>query len=334
MHVLVRAASLFAFTFPLLIMLALASGNDQTASPNQLIQAANDASDLSSLQPYRLEGSIVVNPGKANEKTGRLMILQDRNRSRSEIIFGKFREVKIVVDNKLYLDSDRAARPVELWGLPDLERLWRLTLASSDQVSAPSAMEVQEKQAYCFDVTIRKQVIERECFDPSSHVWIESANRQGGEKNGAPFHGTRFLDYASQGGKQFPRTIREISAGKITSEIRNIEIKPAQFQDSDFSIPPNTTPFETCQEMTPARVIEHSNPVYPEIARVAHVSGDVVIRAVIGKSGEIKTLRVISGHPILIQAAMDAVKRWRYTPAMCPSGTVAVQRDLTIRFHM
>lgn len=309
-------------------------GDDLAVTPQQLIQAANKASDLSSLRPYRLEGSIIVNRGKGNEKMGTLAILQDKDRSRMEISFGNYREVKVVVGNKLYLERNVTVRPLGWQNLPDLQRLWRLTLAASDQVSAVSAMQAQGKQANCFDVTMEEHRIERECFDTSSQAWIESGIRRGDEKKVTPFSGTQFLDYTSRDGKQFPRTIRETRLGKTMSEIINIEIKPAQFQDSDFAIPAKVTPFETCEEMAPARRIESQDPKYPPVARTAHIQGDVIIRAVIGKNGQFETLQVISGHPILVQAAVDAVKRWRYSPAMCPAGPVAIQRDLTIRFVM
>src|SRR5450759_3788905 len=55
-------------------------------------------------------------------------------------------------------------------------------------------------------------------------------------------------------------------------------------------------------------------PAYPPVAREARVQGTVVLQAVIGKDGTIQDLSVISGHPMLIQAALDAVKQWRYKP--------------------
>src|SRR5271167_2224384 len=55
-------------------------------------------------------------------------------------------------------------------------------------------------------------------------------------------------------------------------------------------------------------------PTYPPLARQARVQGTVVLQAVIDKDGSIKDLTVTSGHPMLVQAALDAVKQWRYKP--------------------
>jgi protein TonB len=75
-------------------------------------------------------------------------------------------------------------------------------------------------------------------------------------------------------------------------------------------------------------------PQYPEMAKIAHVQGDVVLNAVIDKKGRIKHLNAISGPPLLVQAATDAVKQWRYKPYMLGGKKVEVQTRITVKFHM
>lgn len=77
-----------------------------------------------------------------------------------------------------------------------------------------------------------------------------------------------------------------------------------------------------------------SDPVYPQMAKIAHVQGDVVLQALISKTGTIENLRAISGHPILIQAAMDAVRQWRYNPWVLNGESVEVETTITVKFHM
>jgi protein TonB len=55
-------------------------------------------------------------------------------------------------------------------------------------------------------------------------------------------------------------------------------------------------------------------PIYPKIAREAGVQGDVILQAVIGKDGRIENLHAVSGNPLLIKSALDAVQQWRYRP--------------------
>ena len=66
-------------------------------------------------------------------------------------------------------------------------------------------------------------------------------------------------------------------------------------------------------------------PTYPEIARRMSITGKVKLSVVIAANGNVKETKVIGGHPILVNAAMDAVKRWKYEPSSNESsGTVEI----------
>src|SRR5271166_3425285 len=75
-------------------------------------------------------------------------------------------------------------------------------------------------------------------------------------------------------------------------------------------------------------------PTYPPLARQARVQGSVVLQAVIDKDGSIKDLTVTSGHPMLIQAALDAVRQWRYKPYYLNGEPVLVQTTINVNFQL
>lgn len=75
-------------------------------------------------------------------------------------------------------------------------------------------------------------------------------------------------------------------------------------------------------------------PVYPQMAKIAKVEGDVVIKAYITKAGSIENLRAVSGHPILIQSAMDAVTHWKYKPFLLNGEPVAVETTVTVKYRL
>jgi TonB family protein len=77
-----------------------------------------------------------------------------------------------------------------------------------------------------------------------------------------------------------------------------------------------------------------ASPVYPPLARQAHIEGEVVLDADISKEGSVDALRVISGHPLLITAAINAVKEWRYKPYMLSGAPVAVNTHITVKFSL
>jgi TonB family protein len=75
-------------------------------------------------------------------------------------------------------------------------------------------------------------------------------------------------------------------------------------------------------------------PQYPQAAKLAHVEGDVVLGAVIDKKGRIRHLHTISGHPLLVPAATDAVRQWQYKPYKLGKQKVEVKTVITVKFHM
>lgn len=83
-----------------------------------------------------------------------------------------------------------------------------------------------------------------------------------------------------------------------------------------------------------ANLIYQVKPVYPPLARQARVQGAVVVEAIINKDGAIESLRVISGNPLLNQAAVDAVKQWRYRPTLLNGDPVPVLTTVTVTFTL
>jgi TonB family protein len=75
-------------------------------------------------------------------------------------------------------------------------------------------------------------------------------------------------------------------------------------------------------------------PVYPPIARAAHVTGTVVLQALISKDGNVRALSVISGPPMLYGAAIDAVRQWHYKPYLLNGEPVEVDTHVTVNFSL
>ena len=84
-----------------------------------------------------------------------------------------------------------------------------------------------------------------------------------------------------------------------------------------------------------AGMLVHSvKPQYPALAVQARIQGTVVLQAVIGKDGTIQELRLVSGHPILAPAAIEAVKQWRYRPYLLNSEPVEVDTQINVNFML
>jgi protein TonB len=70
------------------------------------------------------------------------------------------------------------------------------------------------------------------------------------------------------------------------------------------------------------------------MARIAHIQGDVVLQVTINRRGQIQRTRIVSGHPILVQAAIDAVKKWRYKPFLVAGEPANVETTVRVKFRM
>ena len=83
-----------------------------------------------------------------------------------------------------------------------------------------------------------------------------------------------------------------------------------------------------------AKLIFQVKPEYPPLARIARVQGAVRLEAVISKEGTMQSLKVLSGPPLLVKAALDAVSRWRYQPTLLNGEPVEVSTEIDVNFTL
>jgi protein TonB len=84
--------------------------------------------------------------------------------------------------------------------------------------------------------------------------------------------------------------------------------------------------------MLEGSLIRKVQPLYPPLAKTARIQGAVVLFAVISRAGTIDNLRVLSGHPMLVPAAIDAVKQWQYRPYILNHEPIEVETQITVNF--
>jgi len=88
------------------------------------------------------------------------------------------------------------------------------------------------------------------------------------------------------------------------------------------------------QGVTQGLLIRKIQPAYPPLARQARIQGSVLLQAEISKDGSIQNLRLISGHPRLAPAAIEAVKQWKYKPYILNGEPVEVETQITVNFTL
>jgi periplasmic protein TonB len=104
---------------------------------------------------------------------------------------------------------------------------------------------------------------------------------------------------------------------------------PAQ-EKSDSQKPPATT----FGELTKGKLIHKVRPKYPEAAKKAHIEGTVILNVDIEKDGTIGYLEAVSGPAELIPAAIEAVRKWRYSPYLMKNEPIAVRTEIRVNFAL
>lgn len=150
---------------------------------------------------------------------------------------------------------------------------------------------------------------------------------------------------------RIPRTI-EVDAGPAPQIAmdggadRSSDLGPPVGNPNAFPMPiPGThpvtpvTPVQTSHplrisSMLPGSLIRKVQPVYPVLAKSAHIQGTVVLEAVISKAGTIENLQLVSGHPMLVPAAIEAVRQWRYKPYILNGDAIEVETQITVNFTL
>jgi protein TonB len=95
---------------------------------------------------------------------------------------------------------------------------------------------------------------------------------------------------------------------------------------------PELSPVQS-QGVTEGKLVRKVLPRYPEMARRAGVSGDVIINATIATDGTLRNLKVTSGSPLLREEALTAAKQWRYSPYKLGGKPIETETRITVSFH-
>jgi TonB family protein len=98
--------------------------------------------------------------------------------------------------------------------------------------------------------------------------------------------------------------------------------------------PPGPPFVHAAESVMAEQLVTKVPPIYPPLARQAHIQGKVVLQVRISKSGDVVDLQLVSGHPMLATAAIEAVKQWKYKPHLLNGGPVEVETNVTVNFTL
>jgi TonB family protein len=93
-------------------------------------------------------------------------------------------------------------------------------------------------------------------------------------------------------------------------------------------------PIRVGEKIAAAQLIRQVSPVYPPLAKTAHISGTVLLHAIIGKDGTVENLQYVSGPPLLMESAMEAVRQWQYKPTLLLGEPVVAETTISVVYTL
>ncbi len=109
---------------------------------------------------------------------------------------------------------------------------------------------------------------------------------------------------------------------------------PSRLPAAPKASQPGSGPVAVSSGVESAKLLFGPKPAYPPLAKAARAQGTVRIQAIIGRDGAIRNLQVLSGPPLLVRAALEAVEQWRYRPTMLSNAAVEVITEIDVNFTM
>lgn len=300
----------------------------QTPTPSELVSQANALSDLSLLGSYRLNAKINVGSGN-NAAVGTLLLEHDQENSRQEIQFSDYHETSLILGNTGYSQRQPDKDIIALERIRHFEDLWRIAIPAGNEAAKVSTEKVNDIEALCFTAKFKKVTERHYCFDAATHLLL---------KRSGPIAGgsleVLFLDYQTIGDVHFPKTIRFVESGHGPFEVNNIVVEKTSFAGAEFAPPAGAPAYATCRRMAEPMPLSPIIPEYPVLARLSHIQGTTIVRAAVGKDGKVRKVTPLSGHPILLESSINALKHTTYQPATCQSGPVDDEILVTINFYI
>jgi TonB family protein len=178
---------------------------------------------------------------------------------------------------------------------------------------------------------------------PNAHVYLDDvfigkANAKGTLVIDNPKPGTHMLRVSLAGKRDFHQQFFIIAGLTVTVNVTQSDVA----RSNPVQTPPRAVrsgeskpePIRVDGQEEFAKLLYEPYPEYPKAAKLAMIQGTVRFQALISKDGKIKSLKVLSGHPLLVKPAMDAVRRYRYQPTLVKGKPVEVLTEIDVNFTL
>jgi TonB family protein len=329
--------SLYSVLFAVLLAQASRGDSKQDAADGLFRRAAETSGPTAVIKgPYRIQYRLTFH-GVANRliEGTYTSAWVSRNEWRREVSMPGFRGIEVSegpsrwIERKPHLFEPQIVTKLRV----NLELAADVRLAPNEKIYKISEDTHGSTRLRCIWIHTPNLLVGDKslCFDESSGALIritEGARR------------TEFSDFDRKDGALIARKVMQFVGKELDSEADLTSLDPQSIAAADLlHHSPDSRQFNNCDSdittIDQGKALVHINPVYPPVARMAHQTGTVEIYLVIDTDGTVKDMEIIRGaSKLLDDAAVEAVRKWRYEPYKCGGRPIQVESTTYVTFSL
>jgi TonB family protein len=281
------------------------------------------AIDIRSTGPFVILAHISAAQGSNKGQGQYRFVWISKDRWREDAVMGDDYVIQIRDGDKGYSKSSSSKAEYILEPYSHLGSYGLRPLTDKDRVTLRSK-KVNGRQMSCFALQGARGESQSACLEENLPVQMGDDSR--------------YSDFRDVLGKKVPfawsASLNGIDYSAVVDRVEHLNDVPSKLFEVDDTFRRAALQCDAvAAAVKPATQISGLRPDYPQIAKAAHIQGEVVIRAVISETGNITDPKVVSGHPMLRDAALAVVKQWRYEPTSCDGIAVPVETTIHVNFY-
>lgn len=219
---------------------------------------------------------------------------------------------------------------------PMLDVTSALEIAPNQTLSRPRTKSRNAVENECTEVRWQAGTERVLCFDETTGNLLSVDYPKGENQHAPSVSRIEYSEFRPLGDKRIPFEVRAFQGPKVVVRAKILSVNPiAGDEATPVVAPPNSEFWPHCTEMQSPQLLNHILPQYPAGARSSGEEGKVIFYAVVEKDGRLSHLTLIQrATPRLELAASDAIRRWRYKPAICGGAPVRTEISIPVDFWL
>ena len=316
----------------LLVVRGFSLAADKRQEGEAVISRASQLSNLESegSAPFVLRISWTALTLASGPAQGKYVLLwASVDKWREEVTLANFAQVRVGGKDRVWTKRNIDLRPYAVGQISSLvDNLWKLAPMQDENIVKVFTRSENGFSLKCVDLQKENRGKRTLCFSSSGEIVSSDSTSSGSVYE--------YSDFSAFGGRSFPRKLRVTKRGipLIGAEVDDLAGETSS--SAELFLPPaGAVEKQACEHPTQPKLVSKVSPTYPMSARQQHHEGSVIIFAVIETDGSVQNTAVIqTAGTDLDEAALTAVKQWRYSPTTCGNTPISEETEITVNFTL